>query len=104
MSVHDAAFHGIKLSMDEDLANFDRDALIAEVKRLRAGIRRHRDSAGHDLCWHHPQLWGLLPKSTDPIPSVPDWPQFLRGCVRYRESLDDQLPDAPRTKDESVER
>lgn len=83
--------------MDEDLATLDRDALVAEVKRLRAGIRRHRDSTDHELCWHHPQLWGLLPESTDPVPAVPDWPQFLRGCLRYRESLDAQLPDAPRT-------
>src|SRR5687768_8886450 len=88
------------MCMDEDLASLDRDALIAEVKRLRAGIRRHRDSTGHELCWHHPELWGLLPESTDPVPDVPDWPQFLRGCLRYRESLDDQLPDVPRTKDE----
>jgi hypothetical protein len=86
--------------MDEDLANFDRNALVAEVKRLRAGIRAHRDRSGHELCWHHPQLWGLLPESTDALPSVPDWPQFLRGCVRYRESLDAQLPDAPRTNAE----
>jgi hypothetical protein len=83
--------------LDEDLAGLDRDALIAEVRRLRAGIREHRDSAGHELCWHQPQLWGLLPEKTDPQPSVPAWPQFLRGCVRYRESLDRQLPGTTRT-------
>ena len=27
---------------------------------------------------------------------VPAWPQFLRGCLRYRESLDRQLPGAVR--------
>ena len=86
--------------MDEDLANFDRDALVAEVKRLRAGIRAHRDSSEHDLCWHHPQLWGLLPEKSDPLPNVPAWPQFLRGCLRYLESLDAQLPHAPRTETE----
>lgn len=90
----------ISLPMDEDLATLNRDALIAEVKRLRAGIRKHRDSTGHELCWHHPDLWGLLPETSDPVPRVPDWPQFLRGCLRYRESLDRQLPDAPRTKAE----
>jgi len=89
--------------MDEDLASLHRDALIAEVKRLRAGIRRHRDSSGQELCWHHPQLWGLLPEATDPLPSVPAWPQFLRGCLKYRESLDRQLPNAPRTEDEFVD-
>jgi hypothetical protein len=87
-------------TMDDDLDALDRDALIAEVKRLRAGIRQHRDSSGHELCWHHPQLWGLLPEKTDPLPAVPAWPQFLRGCLRYRESLDRELPDAPRTEAE----
>lgn len=80
--------------MDDDLKNMTREALIAEVKRLRHGIRAHRDSSGHDLCWHHPQLWGLLP---EPIPqdvAVPPWPKFLRGCLKYRESLDRELPNA----------
>jgi len=86
--------------VDEDLLELDREALIAEVKRLRAGIRSHRDSSGHELCWHHPKLWGLLPERTDPIPAVPEWPQFLRGCLKYRESLDRQLPNAPRTQAE----
>ncbi len=86
--------------MDEDLDGFSRDDLVREVLRLRNGIRQHRDSTGHDLCWHHPDLWGLLPAATDPIPTVPDWPQFLRGCLRYRQSLDQQLPTAPRTSAE----
>ena len=83
--------------MDEDLEHMSRDQLIAEAKKLRAGIRKHRDSTGHELCWHHPALWGLLPDLTDPMPTVPTWPEFLRGCLRYRESLDQQLPDAPRS-------
>jgi hypothetical protein len=85
---------------DEDLEQLTRDELLAEVKKLRAGIRRHRDSTGHELCWHHPQLWQLLPEKIDPDLAVPAWPQFLRGCLRYRESLDAQLPDAPRVADE----
>lgn len=86
--------------MDEDLATLERDALVAEVKRLRAGIRQHRDSSGHALCWYHPKLWGLLPEHADQTPTVPDWPQFLRGCLQFRESLDRELPTAPRTKEE----
>ena len=85
--------------MDEDLEAMTREQLIAEVKRLRAGIRTHRDSTGDELCWHHPALWGLLPDRSDPLPTVPEWPAFLKGCVRYRESLDEQLPNAPRTHD-----
>ena len=83
--------------MDDDLEGMSRAELITEVRRLRSGIREHRDASGHDLCWHHPALWGLLPERTDPLPIVPSWPQFLRGCIRYRQSLDEQLPDAPRS-------
>ncbi|MBX9826685.1 MAG: hypothetical protein K2Y27_17055 [Xanthobacteraceae bacterium] len=80
--------------MDEDLQQMDREAQVAEVKRLRAGIRAHRDSSGHDLCWHHPQLWGLLPERIEPSIAVPPWPKFLRGCLKYRESLDRQAAGA----------
>ena len=83
--------------MDEDLAEMTRDQLIAEVRKLRQGIREHRDSSEHELCWHHPALWGLLPETTDPMPAVPEWPEFIRGCVAYRQSLDRQAPTAPRT-------
>ena len=85
--------------MDDDLASMPREQLIDEVRRLRQGIREHRDSSGHELCWHHPQLWGLLPEKTDPLPRVPDWPVFLRGYIKYRQSLDEQLPQAPRISD-----
>jgi len=87
--------------MDDDVESMERDALISEVKRLRAAIREHRDSSGHELCWHHPKLWSLLPEGSVGLPAVPDWPQFLRGCVKYRESLDRELPEAPRTEKES---
>lgn len=80
--------------MDEDVDRLDRDALVAEVKRLRAGIRAHRDSTGQELCWHHPALWGLLPERMTPDVAVPPWPSFLRGCVRYREALERELPHA----------
>jgi hypothetical protein len=86
--------------MDDDLHEMSREQLTSEVRRLRDGIRRHRDSTMHELCWHHPELWGLLPEQSDPVPVVPEWPQFLRGCVRYRESLERQAPDAPRSSDE----
>jgi hypothetical protein len=80
--------------MDEDVDLLDHPALVAEVKRLRAGIRAHRDSTGHDLCWHHPELWRLLPEPPEPDVAVPPWPQFMRGCVAYRQSLDHELPGA----------
>ncbi|MDQ6666283.1 MAG: hypothetical protein M3Z23_18040 [Acidobacteriota bacterium] len=79
--------------MDDDLESLSREALLAEVIRLRKGIRVHRDSSGHDLCWHHPELWGLLPEKIASEVAVPPWPNFLRGCVKYRESLDRELPN-----------
>jgi hypothetical protein len=85
--------------MDEDLQTLSREQLEAEVRRLRAGIREHRDSSGHELCWHHPKLWGLLPEKTPPEIAVPEWPQFMQGCIRYRQSLDAQAPNARKTKD-----
>lgn len=86
--------------MDEDLETLSRDQLIAEAKKLRTAIREHRDSSGHELCWHHPALWALLPEQVEPAIAVPAWPQFMRGCIRYRQSLDEQAQDAERTKRE----
>jgi hypothetical protein len=74
--------------MDEDLQKLSKEQLIAEVVKLRAGIREHRDSTGQDLCWHHPKLWNLLPEKVDPHIAVPDWPEFMRGCIQYRKSLE----------------
>jgi len=82
---------------DADLLEMTREQLVAEARRLRDGIREHRDSTGQELCWHHPALWSLLPERTDPLPVVPEWPEFMRGCVRYRQSLDAQFPEAPRS-------
>ena len=90
--------------VDDDLDQMSHDELVVEVKRLRAGIRTHRDSTGMDLCWYHPDLWSLLPDEGEGAgrvgPVVPEWPQFIRGCVQYRASLDEQLPAAPRSTDE----
>ena len=90
--------------MDEDLEKMNRDQLIQEVLKLRDAIRAHRDSSGHELCWHHPKLWSQLPEQTDPKILVPDWPVFMRGCIKYRTSLDEQKPDAPRISNEFGQR
>ena len=78
--------------MDEDVLLMSHDQLMDEIKKLRAAIREHRDSTGHELCWHHPKLWSLLPEKTDPQILVPEWPEFLRGCLNYRQSLETQYP------------
>jgi len=71
--------------VDEDLEAMSREQLIAEARRLRAGIRAHRDSTGHALCWHHPALWGLLPEKTDPLTTVPaaTWIVAAVGVVTF---------------------
>lgn len=89
-----------RIVINQDLEELSKEELIAEVKKLRAGIRNHRDSSKHALCWHHPQLWNLLPEQIEPEIAVPEWPQFLRGCIHYRQSLDQQRPEAPRIKEE----
>ena len=63
--------------MDGDLETMSREQLIVEIKKPRLGIRLHRDSTGHELCWHHPALWGLLPEPTGRVPTVPIWSEFL---------------------------
>lgn len=83
--------------MDEDLDALPHEQLLAEAKRLRRAIRVHRDSSGHALCWHHPDLWDLLPDKLTPRLVVPAWPQFLAGCIHYRQSLDEQAREAPRS-------
>ena len=83
--------------MDSDLGKFSREELIAEVVKLRNAIRAHRDSTGQELCWHHPAMWALLPQHSAASPCVPEWPAFLRGCLKDRQSQDDQLPGAPRS-------
>ena len=87
-------------NMDEDLEKLSREQLLDEAKKLRSAIRKHRDASGHDLCWHHPQMWSLLPEGPTSALAVPEWPQFMRGCIKYRQSLDEQAPEMPRITQE----
>ena len=73
---------------DDELQSLEKDDLVKEVIRLRNGIREHRDSTGNGLCWHHPKLWNLLPEKIKPEIAIPSWPEFMKGCVHYRKSLD----------------
>lgn len=82
---------------DQDLEGLSRDELLVVARRMREAIRDHRDSSRHDLCWYHPRLWGVLPDTSVATIEVPEWPQFLRGCLAYRASLDEHLADAART-------
>ena len=89
-----------KKCFDPDLSRLTKEQLIDEIMKLRQAIRQHKSCTGHDLCWYQPELWSLLPECSGGSIEVPDWPQFMRGCIRYRESLDIQIPDAPRVNKE----
>ncbi len=84
------------MAMDQDLDNLTREELVANVKKLRAAIREHRDASLHDLCWYQPKLWGLLPENSSIEVRVPTREKFLKGCEIFRNSLDAQLPEAQR--------
>lgn len=74
--------------MDDDLEVLSKQDLIIEIKKLRSGIRQHRDATGHNLCWYVPELWNLLPEKLEPTPQVPKPLEFITCCIKYRESLE----------------
>lgn len=77
--------------MDDDLELKSEVELIAEIKKLRNAIRKHRDSQSHDLCWYHPEMWNLLPESVLIDKNTPEWCEFMKNCATYRKSLDANL-------------
>ena len=57
--------------------------------RLEAAIRKHRSAQGQDLCWlNDVELWSALRDGVSVDRQVPSWPEFMAGCVRYRQMLD----------------
>ena len=87
-----------------DLEIMNRDQLLTEAKKLRAGIRQHRDAKGHELCWYVPELWGLLPERLEPKPEVPPRGEFLHHCAVYRDSLGvEPIPKYELTEEEKRE-
>ena len=75
------------MDLDQDLRSMTIEELQAEVQKLRAGIRLHRDATGHNLCWYVPELWDLLPEKIQLNPIVPPTEEFLSNCCKYRISL-----------------
>jgi len=84
-----ALCHECEDPLDFDLFYMDTADLIAEAKKLRAGIRTHRDSTGHALCWFANDLWNLVPEKVTPCPIVPPEEEFIAACRLYRKSLDE---------------
>ena len=60
------------------------ESKLAEIKRPGIEVLTGEAAVSivtgslHEPCWHHPSLWGLLPEKTDPIPVVPEWPEFIK--------------------------
>jgi hypothetical protein len=77
--------------LDQDIYEMSTLRLRAEIKKLREGVRAHRDAEGHNLCWYVPELWGLLPEKLDPKPKVPPVGEFLENCAAYRATLDNAI-------------
>lgn len=77
--------------LDADLGGMSAAQLLEHAIAMRAAIRKHRDSSGHDLCWHHPELWDLLPDKTDKKPEVPPMDEFMQKCASYRMSLENPV-------------
>ncbi len=71
---------------DEDVARMDAAALAAEVRRLRAGIRSHRDQRGDDRCWlDDEKLYGCMPEGI-PARTALDPELMLPNCQRFIET------------------
>ena len=64
-------------------------------------IRHSREGGnpGHEQ--HRPRYKQVIIPTyqINPTSLIPEWPHFMEGCIRYRQSLDTQLPDAPRTEE-----
>lgn len=80
-----------QLQPDSDIELMDRSQLKAEIAKLRAAVRLHHDSVGHDLCWFWPELWRLLPEFAGKTIAPPPWPEFMRCCVLFRTSCERPL-------------
>lgn len=56
---------------------------VGEVRRLRAGIRAHRDARGNDRCWLDDEvLYRLLPDH-EALTVLPDRATFLANCAAF---------------------
>ena len=70
--------------VDGDLKAMTRDLLEVEAKRLRDGIRQHRDEKGDDRCCLDDQrLYALLPDTQAAITTLPAKEIFLKSCERF---------------------
>ena len=75
-----------------DIGLMNRDELLAEVERLRAAIREHKNQLSDDRCWlDDSKLYSVLDdRGYDS--SLPPKCEFLESCSRFFEQR--QTPEA----------
>lgn len=82
--------------LNGDLDSLGREELRAEIIKLRAEIRYHRDQRGHDRCWlDDVKLYRALPETTEAEFPLPERSEFLTNCARYWETRQ-PCPKSPR--------
>lgn len=71
------------MAHDDDLGTMRHHELLAEAKRLRDGIRAHRDQRGDDRCWlDDEKLYALLPDGV-PARTHMDFELMYPNCKRF---------------------
>ena len=71
---------------DDDLDGMTPEEVLAEAKRLRGGIRDHRDQRGDDRCWlDDERLHALLPEGV-PARTRMDFELMYPNCRRFLET------------------
>lgn len=69
---------------DHDLATLSHDAALAEIVRLRAAIRKHRDHVGAERTWlDDAALYAALPERRAAETQLPPRAEYLAQCAAY---------------------
>ncbi len=70
--------------IDHDLAIMPHDAALAEVAKLRAAIRQHRDHVGAERTWlDDAALYGALPERRAAETRLPTRDEYLAQCAAF---------------------
>ena len=71
------------------------------IDALETAIRKHRAAQGQDLCWLNDlELWDVLKDGVMVDRQVPPWPDFMAGCIRYRQMLGKPPMSTPPPKED----
>jgi len=81
--------------IDQDAEFMTRSELKDEIRRLRAGIRTHRDAKGHDRCWRDDieVLYAMLPETTEADLRLPPQQEFYKNCRLYWHERQNPMPE-----------